>query len=250
MRALAEAEIPSLKERIEGLQHDIQLSAPAEGCGRRAQRHPRNPRRHGRRRGGAVRGRPVPHVRALRRRARLEGRSRIGERRRGRRLQGNHRHRVGQGRVRASEVRIRRAPRAARAGDGRQAAASTPRRRPSRCCRRPQDVDIDIRNEDIRIDTMRASGAGGQHVNTTDFGRAHHPPADRHHRGAGREIAAPEPGAGHADPARAALRSGADQGGRGALGIAAAAGRLRRPLRAHPHLQLPARARRPTTAST
>ncbi|MEX4008856.1 MAG: peptide chain release factor 1 [Neoaquamicrobium sediminum] len=31
-----------------------------------------------------------------------------------------------------------------------------------------EDVDIDIRNEDIRIDTMRASGAGGQHVNTTD----------------------------------------------------------------------------------
>ncbi len=31
-----------------------------------------------------------------------------------------------------------------------------------------EDIDIDIRNEDIRIDTMRASGAGGQHVNTTD----------------------------------------------------------------------------------
>lgn len=31
-----------------------------------------------------------------------------------------------------------------------------------------EDVDVDVRNEDIRIDTMRASGAGGQHVNTTD----------------------------------------------------------------------------------
>lgn len=31
-----------------------------------------------------------------------------------------------------------------------------------------QEVDIEVRNEDIRIDTMRASGAGGQHVNTTD----------------------------------------------------------------------------------
>ncbi|MGB3867410.1 MAG: peptide chain release factor 1 [Xanthobacteraceae bacterium] len=31
-----------------------------------------------------------------------------------------------------------------------------------------QDVDIDIRNEDLRIETMRAQGAGGQHVNKTE----------------------------------------------------------------------------------
>ena len=31
-----------------------------------------------------------------------------------------------------------------------------------------EEVDIDIPNTDIRIDTMRSSGAGGQHVNTTD----------------------------------------------------------------------------------
>lgn len=31
-----------------------------------------------------------------------------------------------------------------------------------------EDVEIEVRNEDIKVDTYRSSGAGGQHVNTTD----------------------------------------------------------------------------------
>lgn len=31
-----------------------------------------------------------------------------------------------------------------------------------------EDVDVEVKNEDVKIDTYRASGAGGQHVNMTD----------------------------------------------------------------------------------
>ncbi len=69
-----------------------------------------------------------------------------------------------------------------------------------------EDVDVEIRSEDIRVDTTRASSAGGQHANTTDFGDPDPPHPDRHHRHLGFPFAAPEPRPGDADAARPPLR--------------------------------------------
>ena len=99
------------------------------------------------------------------------------------------------------------------------------------------EVDIDIADEDLKIDTLRSGGAGGQHVNKTEIGRAHDAHSHRHRRhDAGRPFAAQEPRQGDGDPARAAVRLRATAAGRGARRRAARPSRLRRPLRAHPHL--------------
>ena len=103
-----------------------------------------------------------------------------------------------------------------------------------------EDVDIHIDANDIRIDTMRASGAGGQHVNTTDSAvRITHLPSGivvtssekSQHRN--REIAMQVLKTRLYDLERQRIDSerSADRG---------EPGWVRRPLGTHPHLQLSA----------
>jgi peptide chain release factor 1 len=164
---------------------------------------------------------------------------RASARARCRRLQGDHRLDRGRRGVRPAEVRERRAPGAARAAHrdaGRiHTSAATVAVLPE-----VEDVEIEINDADIRIDTYRSSGAGGQHVNKTDSAvRITHLPTGIVVTSSEKSPAPePRPGDEGAEGPPATSRSATPwtPSARGAQ----EPGRLRRPLRAHPHLQLPA----------
>ena len=68
------------------------------------------------------------------------------------------------------------------------------------------NIEIEVNESDIKVDTYRASGAGGQHVNKTELGGAlhAHPHGDRGRVPDGPQPA-PQPGDGHDDAEGAAV---------------------------------------------
>ena len=215
--------------------------ARAQGSARRQQHLSRGARRHRRRRGGDVRRRSVPHVRPLRRIQALGGRDPEREPRRARRLQGNHQPHHRPRRLFAAEIRIGHASRAARAGHR----GAGP-------------------HSHLRLhggDLARAGGGRGRRVESRGpahrhlplLGRRrparqqdrlrdpHHPHAHRHRgRVPGRTLAAQESLARHVAAEGAPARRRAREAGSAAGAVAQTPGRLRRSLRAHPHLQFSA----------
>ena len=211
--------------------------APAQGRRRRGQRNHRGPGGHGRGRSSPVRRRFVPHVRQIRRAEALEGRSPVVERGDGGRVQGDRGRSFRPRRFRPAQVRERRPSGSARADDRDPGAHPHLGRDRRRAADRPRKSDFEINEADLKIDTYRSSGAGGQHVNKTELAiRITHLPT-------GVVVAMQEERSQHRNrtKAMALLRSrildaknqklDADRAAGAAL-----PGRFRRPVAAHPNL--------------
>jgi peptide chain release factor 2 len=173
--AEAEAALAELVQTAAAKELEALLDGEAD-----AQRHlPRDQRRRGRHRKLRLGGDAGADVHPLGREARLRGRAAIGELRRGGGDQVGHLQDFGAQRLWLAEigigvhrlVRISPYDSAAR----RHTSFSSVWVYPVV----DDNIEIEVNPADIRIDTYRSSGAGGQHVNTTDSRGADHPHAHR-----------------------------------------------------------------------
>ena len=168
LKEMAAAEAEEIRHKLPDAERALAIQLLAARRGRRARGDARSARRHGRRRGGAVRRRSAAHVPALRRSAGLAIRADLGL---ARRKSAATRKRSPRSAAPACSRklkfesgvhRVQRVP-ATESGGRIHTSAATVAVLPE-----AEDVDVQIDDKDLRIDVYRSSGPGGQSVNTTD----------------------------------------------------------------------------------